>query len=69
MSLEKAANRSGFNRGAVDAVEGAFGLVIDPVPPEKKTDAIKPGTESGLRRGKTRAKRLPERKLKRTPFL
>lgn len=69
MSLDKATNRSGFNRVAVDAVERIVGMVVDPVPPEKQIDAIEPGSEGGLRRGKTRAKRVPEKKRKRTPFL
>ena len=69
MSLDKAMKRKGFDRVAVDAVEEVVGMVIDPVPAEKQKDAIEPGSEGGLRRGKTRAKRLPEKKRKRTPFL
>jgi hypothetical protein len=69
MSLDKATNRKGFNRVAVDAMEGIVGMVIDPVPPEKQKDAIEPGSEGRLRHGKTRAKRLPEKKRKRTLLL
>ena len=69
MSLDKAMKRKGFDRVAVDAVEGVIGTVIDPVLPEKQKDAIGPGSEGGLRRGNARAKKLPEKKRKRTPFL
>ena len=69
MSLDKATNRKGFNRVAVDEVEEIVGMVVDPVPPEKQKNAIEPGSEGGLRRGKISAKKLPEKKRKRTPFL
>jgi hypothetical protein len=69
MSLDQATKRKGFNRVAVDAVEEAIGMVVDPVSPEKQKDAIEPGSEGGLRRGKTKAKRLPAKKRKRAPFL
>ena len=68
MSLDKAKKRKGFNRSTVDAVEGVIGKVIDPVLPEKQKDAIEPGSEGGLRRGKVRAKKLPAKKPKRAPF-
>lgn len=69
MGLDKAMKQKGFNRLAVDAVEGVIGIVIDPVLPEKQKDAIEPGSEGGLRRGKARAKKLPAKKGKRAPFL
>lgn len=69
MSLDKATNRKGFNRVAVDAVEEIVGMVIDPAPPEKQKVAIEPGSEDGLRRRRPKAKNLPEKKRKRTPLL
>ena len=69
MSLDKAMKRKNFNRVAVDAVEGVIGMVIDPVLPEKQKDAIEPGSEGGLRRGKAGAKKLPAKKRKRAPLL
>ena len=69
MSLDNAMKRKGFNRVAVDTVEGVIGMVIDPVLPENQKDAIEPGSEGGLRRGKARGKKLPANKRKRAPFL
>jgi len=69
MSLNRAMKRKGFDRVAVDAVEEVIGVIVDPAPPEKQKDAIEPGSEGGLRRGVARAKKLPAKKRKRTPFL
>lgn len=57
-----------FNQGNVDSVKQAIGAVIDPLLSETQQDAIQPGSESGLRRGKTKAKKLPA-KRKRAAFL
>lgn len=69
MGLDNAKKKKGFNRVAVVSVEGVIGTVIDPLLPEKQQDAIEPGSDGGLRRGKVKAKKLPEKKRKRTPFL
>ncbi len=69
MGLDKATKPKGFNRIAVEAVEEVIGMVIDPELPEKQKDAIEPGSEDGLRRGKAGAKKPPAKKRKRTPFL
>ncbi len=57
-----------FNRDAVDLVKRVIGVVIDPVLTEKQKDAIQPESDGGLRRGKTKAKKLPA-KRKRTALL
>jgi len=54
--------KKGFNRDAVDLVKRAIGAVIDPVLSEKQKDAIQPGSEDGLRRGKAKAKKLPAKR-------
>ena len=54
--------KKGFNRDAVDVVKRAIGAVIDPVLSEKQKDAIQPGSEGGLRRGKANAKKLPAKR-------
>ncbi len=69
MSLDKVVKQKGFNRVAVDALEEAIGIVIDPALPEKQKDAIEPGSERGLRRGKARSEKLPAKRRKRAPFL
>lgn len=69
MGLDKTMQRKGFNRVAVEAVEDVIGMVIDPVLTGKQKDAIEPGSEGGLRRGKAKAKKLPGKKWKRAPFL
>ena len=61
--------KKGFNRDAVDVVKRAIGAVIDPVLSEKQKDAIQPGSEGGLRRGKASAKKLPAIRPKRTVLL
>ena len=61
--------KKGFNRDAVVLVERAIGAIIDPVLSEKQKDAIQPGSEGGLRRGKATAKKLPAKRRKRSAFL
>jgi hypothetical protein len=69
MRLDKATNRKGFTRMAVDKVEEIVGIVIDAVTPNKPVVAIEPGSEGGLRRTKPKAKGLSAKKRKRTPLL
>lgn len=61
--------KKGFNGDAVVLVERAIGAIIDPVLSEKQKDAIQPGSEGGLRRGKATAKKLPAKRRKRAAFL
>jgi hypothetical protein len=61
--------KNGFNRDPVDLVERAIGAIIDPVLSEKQKDAIQPGSEGGLRRGKATAKKLRAKRRKRSAFL
>lgn len=57
-----------FDQENVDSVKQAIGAVIDPLLSETQKDAIQPGSESGLRRGKPKAKKPPA-KRKRDAFL
>ncbi len=60
--------KKAFNQEHVDSVKRAIGMVIDPVLSDGQKDAIQPDSESGLRRGKPKVKKIPV-KRKRAALL